>query len=224
MLYPVQNLTNVITPVLHPILSEYQNEKEIIYEKYFKIVKLLALLGVFVGIFCFFSAKEIIYIMFGSQWGEAVPAFKILSISIAFQIALSSTGAIFQAANKTKELFLAGALGATSNITGIVIGLCLGKIEYVAIGVAIAYIINFITGFYLLMYKVFNKSLINFIWQLKSCFIIMLLLIASNIIFPIYNDNIIIALLCKLALCIVTYIIGLIATRELSFFKILIRI
>lgn len=30
MLYPVQNLTNVITPVLHPVLSEYQNQKDII--------------------------------------------------------------------------------------------------------------------------------------------------------------------------------------------------
>ena len=41
MLYPVQNLTHVITPVLHPILSEYQNDKDLIYNSYKKVVKIL---------------------------------------------------------------------------------------------------------------------------------------------------------------------------------------
>ena len=33
MLYPVQYLTNVITPVLHPILSDYSEKKAYIYIK-----------------------------------------------------------------------------------------------------------------------------------------------------------------------------------------------
>ncbi|CDB16983.1 polysaccharide biosynthesis protein [Clostridium sp. CAG:221] len=60
MLYPVQNLTHVITPVLHPILSDYQDDYDKIYSQYVKVVKILSLLGVFILVFCFFSAKEII--------------------------------------------------------------------------------------------------------------------------------------------------------------------
>ena len=45
MLYPVNNLTHVITPVLHPILSEHQNDKAYIYDKYRQVVKVLSLLG-----------------------------------------------------------------------------------------------------------------------------------------------------------------------------------
>ena len=63
MLYPVQNLTHVITPVLHPILSDYQHNREVIYDQYIKIVKLLSLIGVFFSVFCYFSADEIINIM-----------------------------------------------------------------------------------------------------------------------------------------------------------------
>ena len=50
MLYPVQNLTSVITPVLHPILSEYHDDKDRIYEDYMKIVKILFYLGIFFSI------------------------------------------------------------------------------------------------------------------------------------------------------------------------------
>ena len=51
-LYPEQNLTHVITPVIHPILSEYQDDKAYIYENYMKIVKILSLLGLFVVRIC----------------------------------------------------------------------------------------------------------------------------------------------------------------------------
>ena len=68
MLYPVGNLTHVITPVLHPILSEHQDDKNYIYHQYMKVVKLLSLMGVFITPYCFFMADYIILIMFGSQW------------------------------------------------------------------------------------------------------------------------------------------------------------
>lgn len=42
MMYPVGNLTNVITPVLHPILSDYQSDVEYIYKKYKQIFKILS--------------------------------------------------------------------------------------------------------------------------------------------------------------------------------------
>ena len=58
-LYPEQNLTHVITPVIHPILSEYQDDKAYIYENYMKIVKILSLLGLFVGAYMYLSLIHI---------------------------------------------------------------------------------------------------------------------------------------------------------------------
>ena len=37
--------TQIITPVLNPILSEFQNDKPKIYKTYLKVIKLLATIG-----------------------------------------------------------------------------------------------------------------------------------------------------------------------------------
>ena len=39
MMLPIQNLTHVISPVLHPVLSEYQDDEDKIRLTYFKLVK-----------------------------------------------------------------------------------------------------------------------------------------------------------------------------------------
>lgn len=216
MLYPVSNLTHVITPVLHPILSDYQENRERIYIQYMKVVKLLAVLGVFFSVYCFFAAEEIINIMFGSQWIKSVLSFRILSISIGIQMVLSSSGTIFQATNETKKLFLAGFLGAVMNVTGIIVGVLGGKIEFVAIGIVIAYLVNFMTGFYLLVNKVFNKKLICFVLEFKSSFIIAIICSIFMILLNININNNIISALYKLILCGVSYIVGLYVTKEIN--------
>lgn len=71
---------------------------------------------------------------------------------------LSSSGTIFQSTNETRGLFLEGTLGAILSVSGIVIG----KIEFVALGVTIEYIVNFITGYYILIKKVFKKVFLIF--------------------------------------------------------------
>lgn len=218
MLYPVSNLTFVITPVLHPILSDYQNDKNIIYEKYLKVVKLLALLGAFISVYCFFSADEIIRIMFGNQWGASVASFKILSISICVQMVLSSSGTIFQATNETKKMFYAGLLGAGANILMIIIGVLKGKIEYVAIGVVIAYMLNFITCYYLLIKKVFNRKLIEFMMEFKSTILILVICSLFMVIFKININNCMISAAYKFVICGSGYVLSLYLTKEINMF------
>lgn len=217
MLYPVQNLTHVITPVLHPILSDYQNDKVKIYNQYVKISKLLAIIGVFFSVFCFFAANEIIAIMFGNQWTMSVSSFKILSTSICVQMVLSSSGTIFQALNETKKLFLAGVIGAISNVSAIILGVIIGSIECVALGIVFAYIINFITGFYLLINKVFNKNMLEFLYEFKSSIIIVIICSTAMVVFNIHIENIILSIAYKFIVCSISYIIGLLLTKEYLF-------
>jgi PST family polysaccharide transporter len=218
MLYPVQNLTFVITPVLHPILSEYQDNKKIIYENYIKIVKLLSLIGIFVSVFCYFAADEIIIIMFGSQWIYAIPCFKILSISIWAQMITSSSGVIFQSLGKTRLLFISG-LGTTFvSICAIILGVISGNLEIVSICVAIAYNIHFLFGFYMLIkhgfkYK-YGKFLAGFLPEI--CMVLIMCVVMSVCNFKI--DNVLISGVIKFAICTIIYIIALIVTKQ---FKVL---
>jgi PST family polysaccharide transporter len=142
MLFPIQNLTHVITPVLHPILSDYQNDKEKIFTQYMKVVKVLSLLGVFVTPFCFFAADELILLFFGDQWTQAIPVFRLLSISIYAQMITSSTGVIFQSLGNTKLLFKTGLITTLISIIAIGVGISTGDINLIAICVSIAYILH----------------------------------------------------------------------------------
>lgn len=162
-LYPEQNLTHVITPVLHPILSDYQNDKKYIYEKYMPVVKILSLLGLFVGIYMYFSSREIIYIMFGRNWNGAIPCIQMLSLSVWAQVVNSSSGAIYQSLGNTRNMFIAGVLSSLCTLTGIVLGLVEGSISAVARNAMISYNINFFISYFILVKKTFGFRLRDFL-------------------------------------------------------------
>ncbi|GAI65773.1 unnamed protein product, partial [marine sediment metagenome] len=101
MLYPVRNLTGVVSSILHPVMAEYQDKSSVIYTVYLKILKLLLLIGIPMSIFLFFSAKEVILILFGNNWVQSISVFRVLALSVWLQMLLSTTGSIFQVAGRT---------------------------------------------------------------------------------------------------------------------------
>ncbi|MDR0768746.1 MAG: lipopolysaccharide biosynthesis protein [Dysgonamonadaceae bacterium] len=120
MMVPLQNVTHVITPVMHPVLSILQDNKKELAEKYNRIIKLLATIGFPLGMLLFFTAEEIILIVFGNQWEKAIPTLQILSLSVPVQIVLSSTSAIFQSAGNTVRMFQTGMINTLIQVTGFV--------------------------------------------------------------------------------------------------------
>lgn len=172
MMMPVEQLTHVITPVLMPVLSKYQDDKEFVYNTYLKIIKILATIGFPLSVFLFFSANEIIHILYGPQWGQSVPVFKLLAITIGFQMILSSSGAIFQTINRTDLMFISGLLGAIVLVSGISYGIFIGKsIIAVGYGIVFGYFIYFALIFYLLIKIALKKRISRFYKVLQFPFI-----------------------------------------------------
>lgn len=156
MLYPVNNLTHVITPVLHPILSEHQNDKAYIYGKYLQVVKLLSLLGAFITPFFYFASEEIIRLLYGEQWLAAIPCLRWMSIAMWAQMILSSSGTIFQSLGDTRRLLWSGSMNAILVVGFIIAGLAEGSIEAVARNVSMAYNLQFAATFYILVHLSFG--------------------------------------------------------------------
>lgn len=156
MLYPVNNLTHVITPVLHPILSEHQDDKAYIYEKYRQVVKVLSLLGAFITPFFWFASEEIIPILYGKQWLPAIPCLQWMALAMWAQMILSSTGTIFQSLGDTRRLLWSGSMNAVLVVVFIIAGLVEGSIVAVARNVAIAYNLQFVATFYILVHLSFG--------------------------------------------------------------------
>lgn len=223
MQYPTANLTHVITPALHPILSEYQNDKKIIYTQYMKIVKLLAIIGIFVSAFCYLASSEIINIMYGEKWSQAIPCFKWLSLSVWAQMITSSAGAIFQSLGDTKRMFWIGSANAVLNIVAIVLGIMTGSIENLAMCVAICYNIHFITSFFALIKLSFKMSYIGFLKKLWKELAIGIALIIGVIFYPLNFQNNFVSIGMKLLYMGIIYVLALLFTGEFTLLKKIIR-
>lgn len=162
MQLPLQNITYVITPVLHPILSSLQDNKGELAEKNIHLTTLLSNVSFPLGIILFFCAAPIILLIFGENWIPAIPVFKILSLSVPLQVMLSTSGSIFQAAGQTKHLFFCGIQSSICTVGAFVIAAALFRtIEAMAWAWVISATVNFIFT-YILMNKLTFKSPV---WQ-----------------------------------------------------------
>lgn len=219
MLYPVQNLTYVISPILHPILSDYQKDKNYIYEKYMKVAKLLSLLGTFASAYCFFASREIVLIVFGNQWEASVLSFRILSISVWSQMVSSTAGSVFQSLGKTKLMFNSGIIQMIVTVSMIIIGCLFGKIEYVAFFVTFGLIAKFFIEFFFLIKKAFEFKFTYFLKNFLPDLLIFVVLIAVSVpgIYYINISNIVISALVKLAIISVVYIIMLLILKQTNY-------
>ncbi len=203
MQMPLQNITFVISPVLHPILSSLQNNKHELGEKNIKLITILSQISFPVGIAMYFSAPEIITIIFGKNWEQSIPIFQILAISLPLQILLSTSGSMFQAAGKTNHLFFSGLTNTLTTIIGFFVAAIKFKtIEAIAFAWDITLLLNFLTTYLFMNKLTFSFSFIKFIKSLIPQFINSFITIAISIIIinNIDIDNIILRLLFKLTI------------------------
>jgi PST family polysaccharide transporter len=167
MLLPMSNISHVFTSVIHPVFSDYQNDLNYITGMYLKVVKLLAYIGFPLSVLLFFTSNELILLLFGNQWGASVPVFQCLCFSVGFQMVVSSAGAIFQAGNATKFLFIDGLLSTFFTVLCLFAGLYFfQELNYVALLISVSFILNFFKSFFILFRFVLKQNLIIFFKQL----------------------------------------------------------
>lgn len=148
MQLPLQNITAVIYPVLQPVLSNLQDNPKEIGVKFASIISMISLVGFPLSVILFFCAPEIITVMFGIQWTPAIPAFKILAISVPFILINNPTGPVFLACNASKRLFYTGVINTCITISGFVIASSIDRtIEMIAWGWTITSIINVLNSY-----------------------------------------------------------------------------
>ncbi len=169
MMLPLQNITQVITPVMHPILSDFQNDLSRLASSYERIVRLLAFVGIPLSVLLFFTAEEATLIVFGDQWTPSIPVFRILTLSVGVQIILSSSGSIFQAAGDTRSLFICGLFSSVLNVAGMLLGIFyFGTLEALAWCIVVTFSINFVQCYWQMYRVTLRHSLLPFVRQLLS--------------------------------------------------------
>ncbi|GFN29856.1 lipopolysaccharide biosynthesis protein [Paenibacillus xylaniclasticus] len=222
MLYPVMNLTHVITPILHPILSDHQDNKEYIYDKYIKVYKCLSLMGVFVSVFSYFAAEELIYIVYGPKWDAVVPCMAALGVSIWFQMTASSCGSIYRSIGLTKLMFKSVLVYVPVQLAMIIAGVLSKDIVTLSWCVAVSFMLKYFIEYFFLVGIGFQKSVFKFLY-INVPELIIAVLMAAVMVLSSNNDidNGYLSLLYKLVICAVVYAVGLAVTKQYSYFFIL---
>lgn len=218
MLLPLSNLTHVITPVLMPTLAA-QSSLQSATLNYTKVFKVLSYVGFPLSVFLYLSAAEIITIVFGDQWGESILIFKYLSLSVGVQLLLSSTGAVFQALDKTHDLFKIGILGFMMSLGALLVLYISGLLSLINIAIAIS---TFYTLFTLVIVIFLHRKMLPLnIKYLRGIFLVVCFMCASlyfsvDWLSPeLSNSNIYLVFFLKLFLLFVTYTLGLFVSLEM---------
>lgn len=220
MLYPVNNLTGVVSPVLHPILSDFQHDFGMIYRKYMKVFKILFCLGAFVSPLCYLGGKEIITIMYGNNWNASITCFQFLSIAIIPQMLNSSSSGVFQALGNTRLLFWNSCINTGITVIAILIGVFDGKnIVSLSVAVGTAYICHFFTAFFMLIRWGFGYKFSQFLSDILPDLLILLGMELAVIIYPFNIKNIFLSLIVKVVFLVIIFFILMLITGEYKLIK-----
>lgn len=204
MMLPVGNLSHVITPAIQPIFSEFQNDKQLLFQRSLRLFRVFAMMGFPISVFLYFCSEEIILIAFGNQWYGAIPVFQILSLSVGFQMIFSPQGAFFQSANAVKEMFYCGIVTAALNVVSVLVGcVVLKDVKILSWMIVLSYILAFFVTYFVMMKRVFHASFIHFLGVLLNPIILSVLIsISLYVISPfLVGCNILLSIGVKAILC-----------------------
>ena len=177
----IENISQVVTPVLHPVLAEHQNDNDYIYNYYIKLIKIISYPAFFISGVLFIFSKETVILVLGRQWVPSIDLFRIFSCLIGILIIQSLVGAIFQAKNKTNYLFIASFIALMISVISYIPAIIYFSAKlFVMITTAVAFITFGIYHTYL--FKTFNKSIKPFVRCIMSAVAINIAMICSALL------------------------------------------
>ncbi len=142
MTMPATYFASVLDKVLFPAMSKIQDENLRLRKIILSGIELNAFISLIVSVYIFFLSSDIIIILLGRQWLEAVPVLKIMSLGVLFRSGYKINDSLIRAKGAVYGGALRHGVYAFLIITGAYIGSFYG-ISYVAIGVVFALFVHY---------------------------------------------------------------------------------
>ena len=170
--YALSNFSSIIGSSIQPVLSKYQDDKTLVYDKFRRVFLFLVIIGAYLSVSLNLASREAILFLYGDQWEQSIVAFSLLALSLFAQMPLSTAGSFFQVLNNTRLLALSGFISAVLIVGGISAGLIAGSIEAVALGFLAAQCVNFAVVLWLMSKKLFKRSFADLLTELAKLLIV----------------------------------------------------
>ncbi len=137
LIFPINQLRAPIFSVATPVLSSLQNDREG-YRRYMqRIMSILAFFSMPMMAYAFVYVHHIVQVLLGSQWGDAVPIFRILAFAAFIQPVASTRGLALVTLGLSRRYLYYGSILSVCMILTLIIG-----VQWKTIGVAAAYTIS----------------------------------------------------------------------------------
>lgn len=162
MTMPQDLLTGVIHPVLHPLFQRHRENPALLYQAWLQIVHLLALISFSLMAALAVTAEETVRLVWGPAWESSAPVFRYLCVAGALNPVIATTGGMYLARGRSKELAILGAVNAAIIVSCLAAGLYWNGIEGTAIGFSVAIVLIAAPTLGLLIQRVLQSSPIAF--------------------------------------------------------------
>jgi PST family polysaccharide transporter len=137
MLFPIQNITSVVSRVLFPALSKLKEDNDKSKEIYLNVAKSVAFISFPIMIGFFVINENFVSLFFAEKWNPIINLLYILVPVGLIQSVYTLAGAIYQSRNRTRLWLYWGIISSFITVSGFYVGLNWG-----IIGVAISYLIT----------------------------------------------------------------------------------
>jgi PST family polysaccharide transporter len=216
MLYPLQNISWVISKVMFPAFSKIQHDLGRVRRSYLKMIRAISLFSFPLMIGLFVLAPEFVKVVYGSQWEPIIILIRIFCVCGAFQSIGSTIGNILLSQGRADLQLKLQLLGTPIVIASVFIGLNWG-----IVGVAACYTLQSILWVQITLYitnKLINLSLKTFYVKFFSSFVFGIVLLIVLLLFKMMiSFSLFYALISSILVGLVMYFLLLILSKEIMF-------
>ncbi|MHB8895522.1 MAG: MOP flippase family protein [Candidatus Geothermincolia bacterium] len=143
LLFPMQNVSQVIGRVMFPALSHLEDDKARVRSAYIKATRYIAILTFPLMAGVAVLAPQLVRVLLGPKWARAIFLIEVLAAIGGLQSIYTTIGWIYLSQGRTGILFLFGVASATIYAGAFIVGL-----HWNVEGVAVAYAIAFVLVLY----------------------------------------------------------------------------
>lgn len=221
--YPLNGISNVIISVIQPYMAKHQDSPGIIFSYWFKVAKVLSLVGIPITVIFFCAPTEIVGIMYGDQWGAAVILLQVLSVSIYFQLVNSVAGAFFLSAGRADLLFRSVSVSTLITVCGLGVGIWFGSLESVAICLSVAFCLHTMPTAYYFLGRTLKQGYGCIVRFLPEIGIGLLAGVVCMLLTPFFPEQIVLSFICKMAVVLIIVGLGYLIARQYGYIKEVVR-
>lgn len=137
MLYPLQNITYIISRVMYPVYSKLVDDNNEFKNMFILVAKVISIITFPMMLGLMAVSDLFVQVVLDEKWNDIVPLILLLSPLGLIQSVYTPAGAIFKAKDKTDIWFRWGVFSGIVTVSAFIIGLRWG-----IIGVAVGYLIS----------------------------------------------------------------------------------